>query len=70
MKKSDFLEIFALVYSIHEFCELRLDDVNLKVLINIVNQEAHMLTQLHDLTEHLPSVEVLHAPDSLSPYIL
>jgi len=56
VQKSDFLEVLTLIDPILELGVLSLNDIYLKVLIDIVDKEAHVLSQLHNLSEDLPGV--------------
>jgi hypothetical protein len=56
MQKPDFLEVLTLVDPILELGVLSLNDIDLKVLIDVVDKEAHVLAQLHYLSKDLPGV--------------
>ena len=70
MEQSNFLEVFTLVDSVLELGELSLNHIYLQVLVDVVDEEAHVLAELHDLSKDLPSVKVFHTPDSESPHVL
>ena len=70
MEDAYFLEISRSLDANAEFLPLGLEYVHLQVLIEIVDQEAHVLSKLQSHSEHRLLTEMFHAADLLSPDVL
>ena len=70
MKDAHLFEISRRLDAIAEFLPLGLEYVNLQVLIEVVDQEAHVLSQLQSHSEHRLLTEVFHTADLLGPDVL
>ena len=63
MEHTALFEISRCFYAIIEFNPLTLKDIDLEVVINVVDEEAHMLPQLQGQSKHRFLVKMLHASD-------
>ena len=70
MKDAHFLKISRGLNPITKLLPLALENVNLQVLIQIVDQETHVLSELESNSEHRLLTEMFHAADFLRPNVL
>lgn len=70
MQYPDLFEVSGGLHALMEFAPLTLEDINLQVVIEVVNQKAHVHTQLHSLPKHRFHHQMLHAPHFLRPHVL
>ena len=70
MQHSDFFEISRGLDTFIKLNPLTLKDINLQVLVDVVDQEAHMLPQLQSQSEYWLLIKMLHATDFGCPDIL
>ena len=70
MEHTTLFEISRCLYAIIEFNPLTLKDINLEIVINVVDEEAHMLSQLQSQSEHRFLVQMLHTSDFACPDVL
>ena len=66
----DLLEVPAASDGLGQLDPLPLKHIHLEVAVNVVNQEAHMLSELHRLLEDWLVVKVLHRTHFRAPYML
>ena len=70
MEHTALFEISRCLYAIIEFNPLTLKDIDLEIVINVVDEEAHMLSQLQSQSEHRFLVQMLHTSDFACPDVL
>ena len=70
MQYANFLEISRSLYSIDQLLPLALEHIDLQVLVQIVDKETHVLSQLQSQSEHWFLPKMLHTADFLRPDIL
>lgn len=69
MKKKYLFEVPRFLDAQHEFIPLALEDIHLKVSEDVINEEAHMLSQEHCLSETWIIREPLHTSDLACPNV-